>query len=123
MFEREKTSEVLKRLKAQEATPKPKLESFSNAKPVKKEEPVQIINLPQRNVENLMHKIDEIEKRMKNGTGSYFNFYYDLKNAEDNFMKEVDKVKKNNFQIPETTMKRVNEKVSLIERKRMMGKK
>ncbi len=118
---REKTIEVLKRLKAQEEKPKPRLESFSNNKQMKKEEPVQIINIPQRNIENLMHKINEIERRMKTGSNSYFNSYYDLKNAEETFIKEVEKIKKYNFQIPEITMKRINEKVALIERKAIMG--
>lgn len=125
MYEREKTIDVLRRLKAQEEKPKPKLESYSNypikPKPVIKEEPVQIINIPQRNIENLMHKLDEIDKRMKTGSSSYFNLYYDLKNAEQNFMKEVERIKKQNFQIPETTMKRINERVNIIEKKSVTG--
>jgi len=120
---REKTVDVLKRLKAQEEKPKPKLESFSTAKPAKKEEPVQIINIPQRNIENLMHKLDEIDRRMKAGSNSYFNLYYDLKNAEQTFLKETERIKKQNFQIPETTMKRINERVNSIEKKNSMGVK
>ena len=120
---REKTVDVLKRLKAQEEKPKPKLESFSTAKSAKKEEPVQIINIPQRNIENLMHKLDEIDRRMKAGSNSYFNLYYDLKNAEQTFLKETERIKKQNFQIPETTMKRINERVNSIEKKNSMGVK
>jgi molecular chaperone GrpE (heat shock protein) len=120
--EREKTIDVLRRLKAQESKPKPKLESFSSIKQnIKREEPVQIINIPQRNIENLMHKIEELEKRMKTGSQSYFNLYYDLRNAEQNFMREVERIKKQNFQIPETTMRRVNEKALVIEKKMAMG--
>lgn len=122
--QREKTIDVLRRLKAQESMPKPKLESFSTVqKPVKREEPVQIINIPQRNMENLIHKLDEIDRKMKSGSNSYFNLYYDLKNAEQTFLREVEKVKRGNFQIPETTMKRMNERISLIEKKNSMGVK
>jgi predicted nucleic acid-binding Zn-ribbon protein len=123
--QREKTIDVLRRLKAQEEKPKPKLESYSTIKPkpALKEEPVQIINIPQRNIENLMHKLDEIDRRMKTGSNSYFNLYYDLKNAEQNFMREVERIKKQNFQIPETTMKRINERVNIIEKKSLMGVK
>lgn len=126
MYEREKTIDVLRRLKAQESKPKPRLESFSSVSKqfIKKEiEPVQIINIPQRNIENLMHKIEELEKRMKTGSNSYFNLYYDLRNAEQNFIKEVERIRRQNFQIPETTMKRINEKVALIEKKIAMGGK
>ena len=125
--QREKTIDVLRRLKAQEEKPKPKLESYSNypikPRPIIKEEPVQIINIPQRNIENLMHKIDELEKKMKSGSQSYFNLYYDLKNAEQNFMNEVERIKRQNFQIPETTMKRINERAVLIEKKINVGVK
>lgn len=124
--EREKTIDVLRRLKAQEGKPKPKLESFSTVsatKSVKREEPVEIINIPQRNIENLMHKIEELEKRMKSGSNSYFNLYYDLKNAEQTFLREVERIKKQNFQIPDTTMRRINEKVSIINKKALMGGK
>ena len=127
MYEREKTIDVLRRLKSQESKPKPNFESYSSSpqKPnvVKREEPVQIVNLPQRNIENLMRKIEEIEKRMKSGSSSYFNLYYDLKNAEQNFLKEVEKIKRGSFQIPETSMKRINERVSMIEKRIAMGGK
>ena len=125
MYEREKTIDVLRRLKAQEGKPTPRMESYSFSKPkiIPREEPVQIINIPQRNVENLMHKIEDLEKKMKSGTRSYFDLYYDLKNAEQNFMKEAERIKKQNFQIPETTMKRINERVLMIEKKTAMGEK
>ncbi|AJF63012.1 MAG: hypothetical protein QT11_C0001G0884 [archaeon GW2011_AR20] len=125
MYEREKTIDVLRRLKAQESKPTPRMESYSFSKPkiIPREEPVQIINIPQRNVENLMHKIEDLEKKMKSGTRSYFDLYYDLKNAEQNFMKEAERIKKQNFQIPETTMKRINERVLMIEKKTAMGEK
>ena len=125
MYEREKTIDVLRRLKAQESKPTPRMESYSFSKPkiIPREEPVQIINIPQRNVENLMHKIEDLEKKMKSGTRSYFDLYYDLKNAEQNFMKEAERIKKQNFQIPETTMRRINERISIIEKKTLMGEK
>lgn len=125
--EREKTIDVLRRLKAQEDKPKPKLESYSFSTPkpktVIKEEQIQIINIPQRNIENLMHKIEEFERKMKSGSSSYFNLYYDLKNAEQNFIKEVERIKRANFQIPEITMRRINGRVNMIEKKSLMGVK
>ena len=104
MYERERTIDVLKRLKSQETKPVP--ESYQ--KIVKKEEIVKIINIPQRNVENLITKIDELRRKMKTGSQSYFSLYYDLKNAEQLFLKEVNLIKEKNFQIPETTMIRIN---------------
>lgn len=125
--QREKTIDVLRRLKAQEDKPRPNLESYSFSKPqqiVRREpEPVQIINIPQRNVENLMHKIEELERKMKSGSNSYFDLYYDLKNAEQNFIKEVERIKKSSFQIPDTTMKRINDRVNQIQKKTSMGAK
>ena|SRR3989344_3147809 len=114
MYEREKTIDVLRRLKSQEDKPTPEIYN----KPAKKEEPVKIINLPQRKIEDLMHKVEDIRKRMKTGnTGSsgYFNLYYDLKNAEQSFVKEALILKEKNFQIPETTMKRVELMLSNIK--------
>ena len=114
MYEREKTIDVLRRLKAQENKPTPEI----YVKTAKKEEPVKIVNLPQRKIEDLMHKVEEIRKKMKTGnTGSsgYFNLYYDLKNAEQNFVKEGLILKGKNFQIPETTMKRVDEMLNSIK--------
>ena len=41
---------------------------------------------------------------MKTGSGgSYFNLYYDLKNAEENFVREAKVLKEKNFNIPGTT--------------------
>ncbi|MEK6907245.1 MAG: hypothetical protein AABW45_01840 [Nanoarchaeota archaeon] len=125
--QREKTIDVLRRLKAQEDKPKPNLESYSFSTPKPKtfikQEPVQIINIPQRNVENLMHKIEELERKMKSGSNSYFNLYYDLRNAEQNFMKEFERIKRSSFQIPETTTKRINERANMIQKKTSMGVK
>ena len=125
--QREKTIDVLRRLKAQEDKPKPSMESYSFSKPpviTKREpEPVQIVNIPQRNIENLMHKIEELERKMKSGSQSYFDLYYDLKTAEQNFMREAERIKRSSFQIPDTTMRRIDEKMSLITRKMGMGAK
>ena len=111
MYERERTVDVLKRLKSQESRPVP--ESYQ--KIAKKEEVVKIVNIPQRNIENLITKIDELRRKMKTGSQSYFNLYYDLKNAEQNFLKEGLILKGKNFQIPETTMKRVDEMLNSIK--------
>ena len=115
MEKRESTLDVLKRLKSQEGKPTPEVYK----KDVKKEEPVKIVNIPQRNVENLLHKIEELERKMKVGSGDYFSLYHELNNAEQLFLKDVQKIKQQNFQIPETTMARVNSRASLIESKRM----
>ncbi len=114
MYERERTIDVLKRLKAQESKPIP--ESYN--KPIKKEEPapVKIVNLPQRNIENTMQKIEEIRKKMKSGSNSYFNLYYDLKNAEQAFLKEAALLKEKKFQVPETTITRINNMVNSIRK-------
>lgn len=112
MYERERTVDVLKRLKSQESKPVP--ESYQ--KTVKKEEPVKIINLPQRNIENLITKIEELRRKMKTGSQSYFSLYYDLKNAEQLFLKEVNLIKEKNFQIPETTMMRINNIINGINK-------
>lgn len=115
MYERERTIDVLKRLKSQENKPVP--ESYQ--KIIKKEEPVKIINLPQRNIENLITKIEELRRKMKTGSQSYFNLYYDLKNAEQLFLKEVNLIKEKNFQIPETTMMRINNIINGINKGRI----
>ena len=64
--QREKTIDVLRRLKAQEDKPKPAMESFSfSRQPVitkKQPEPVQIVNIPQRNIENMMHNRQNNDK-------------------------------------------------------------
>ena len=112
MYERERTVDVLKRLKSQESKPVP--ESYQ--KIVKKEEIVKIVNIPQRNVENLITKIDELRRKMKTGSQSYFNLYYDLKSAEQLFLKEVNLIKEKNFQIPETTMMRINNILNSINK-------
>jgi|SRR3989344_3908006 len=112
MYERERTVDVLKRLKSQESRPVP--ESYQ--KIAKKEEVVKIVNIPQRNIENLITKIDELRRKMKTGSQSYFNLYYDLKNAEQLFLKEVNLIKEKNFQIPETTMMRINNILNSINK-------
>ena len=125
--QREKTIDVLKRLKAQEDKPRAKLESFSfsSQKPALKQEESKVLNLPQRNIESLMHKIEEIERKMKSGnvgkTG-YFNLYYELKNAEQTFLREAEKVLKQDFQIPQTTLNRVKTRVGLIKSRQMEKK-
>ena len=111
MEERERTIDVLKRLKAQESKPLP--EAYKKIE-IRKEEPIKIVNLPQRNIENLMQKIEEIRKKMKSGNQGYFNLYYDLKNAEQEFLKEANLVREKKFQIPGITMKRVDEMANSI---------
>ena len=113
MFERERTVDVLKRLKAQENKPLP--ESYQKKIVTKTPPPIEIINLPQRKIENALHKIEDLRKKMKTGSKSYFDLYYDLKNAEQDFLKEVNLIKEKNFQIPQTTMKRVEEMASTIK--------
>ena len=111
MYQRESVIEVLKRLKAQESKPVP--EQYK--KEVKKEE-VKIVNIPQRNIEGIMHKIEDLRKKMKLGNGKYFDLYHELKSTEQQFLKEASLIKEKNFQIPETTMMRVNEMLKGIRR-------
>ena len=79
MYERERTIDVLKRLKAQESKPNPEGYGYSK---VVKQEPVKIVNIPQKNVEDAMKRVEEIKKKMKQGSQNYFNLYHDLKTAE-----------------------------------------
>ena len=114
MYEREKTIDVLRRLKSQESRPNP--EMYNKPKQEVKKEEVKIVNLPQRKIEGLIQRIDEIRRKMKTGSGgSYFNLYYDLKNAEENFVREAKVLKEKNFNIPGTTMRRINEMLSTIK--------
>ncbi len=116
MYERERTVDVLKRLKSQENRPTPEI---YQRKEVKKVEEVKIVNLPQRSIENSMQKIEEIRKKMKTGSNSYFNLYYDLKNAEQSFLKEVEKAKEKNYQIPQTTMIRIDNMTNTIKSRKL----
>ena len=116
---REKTVDVLRRLKAQESKPKAKLESYSFSNPKPKQEEFKSSNLPQRNIEALLHKIEEIERKMKTGNVSYFNLYYELKNAEQTFLREAEKALKQDFQIPKTTLDRVKSRVEIIKSRQM----
>jgi len=116
MYEREKTIDVLRRLKAQENKPVP----VDYKKPPVKEiqlnkEQVKIVNLPQKKIETAMQKIEELRKKMKAGSSNYFNMYYDLKNAEQEFLKEAKLIKEKNFQIPETTALRINDMMKSIK--------
>src|SRR3989344_7776511 len=116
---REKTVDVLRRLKAQEGKPKAKLESYSFSDQKPKQEEFKSSNLPQRNIETLLHKIEEIERKMKTGNVSYFNLYYELKNAEQTFLREAEKALKQDFQIPKTTLDRVKSRVEIIKSRQM----
>ncbi|MEK6932408.1 MAG: hypothetical protein AABW56_01280 [Nanoarchaeota archaeon] len=114
MYEREKTIDVLRRLKSQESKPNPDM--YNKPKQEIKKEEIKIVNLPQRKVESLIQRIDEIRRKMKNGSGGgYFNLYYDLKNAEENFVREAKVLKEKKFDIPQTTMRRVDEMLNTIK--------
>ena len=113
MYDRGRTIDVLKKLKAQENKPVPEVYK----KPVRTQEeiPVKIINFPQKKIESLMQKIEEIRKKMKSGNEGYFNLYYDLRNAEQDFLKEAKILKEKNFNIPGITMKRVDMMLNSIK--------
>lgn len=111
MQERERTIDVLRRLKAQESKPIP--EQYK--KIIKKEEPVKIVNFPQKRIEDLMHKVEDLRRKMKTTNTGYFNVYHDLKNAEQDFLKEAILLKGKNFQIPQTTMLRVENMLNTIK--------
>ena len=114
MYERERTIDVLKRLKAQESRPNPEGYSYSK---VIKQEPIKIVNIPQKNVEDAMKRVEEIKKKMKQGSQNYFSLYHDLKTAEDLFLKEANLIKSKNFQIPTTTMMRIDDMLKTIRSK------
>jgi len=114
MYERERTIDVLKRLKAQESKPNP--EGYNYPKAIK-QEPIKIVNIPQKNVEDAMKRVEEIKKKMKQGSQNYFSLYHDLKTAEDLFLKEANLIKSKNFQIPTTTMMRIDDMLKTIRSK------
>ena len=63
-------------------------------------------SVPDQNIEKTVHKINMLRDRMKD-TAGYLSLYYDLKEAEGQFMREVEVLERKGFTVSEATMKRV----------------
>jgi polyhydroxyalkanoate synthesis regulator phasin len=123
---REPTSEILKRLKEQESRTKAKLESFSMGRKqdvivdrapqttVFREKPK---NIPEHNIDMLMRDIEALERKMKD-TSNYLALFYEMKELEEKFMKNVEFIEKQNIDIGPDIRKRVEYRKGIIERKK-----
>lgn len=67
---------------------------------------VNIKTVPENNIEKTLHKINMLRDRMKDSSG-YLALYYDLKEAEGQFMREVEILERKGFTVSEQTLKRV----------------
>lgn len=123
---REPTVEILKRLKEQEAKPRAKLETFSVEKrqDVIVDKPQQTTvfrerpeNIPEHNIDMLMRDIESLERKMKD-TSNYLSLFYEMKELEEKFMKNVEFIEKQNIQIGPDIKKRIEYRKGIIERKR-----
>lgn len=63
-------------------------------------------SVPDYNIEKTMHKVNMLRDRMKDTSG-YLTLYYELKEAEGQFMKEVEVLERKGFTVSEQTLKRV----------------
>lgn len=63
-------------------------------------------SVPDYNIEKTIHKVNMLRDKMKDTSG-YLALYYDLKEAEGQFMKEVEVLERKGFTVSEQTMKRV----------------
>jgi polyhydroxyalkanoate synthesis regulator phasin len=122
---REPTSEILKRLKEQESKPRAKLESFSSGKKqdiiidrpqtmVFRERPH---NIPEHNIDILMRDIESLEKKMKD-TSNYLSLFYEMKELEEKFMKNIEFIEKQNIDIGPDIKKRIEFRKNIIEKKK-----
>ncbi len=62
--------------------------------------------VPENNIEKTVHRINMLRDRMKDTSG-YLSLYYDLKEAEGQFMREVEILERKGFSVSEQTLKRV----------------
>lgn len=63
-------------------------------------------SVPEHNIEKTMHKLNMLRDRMKD-TAGYLALYYDLKEAEGQFMREVEIMERKGFSVSDQTLKRV----------------
>lgn len=77
--------------------------NLAQAEPRKGE---QLKTVPENNIEKTLHKINMLRDRMKDTSG-YLALYYDLKEAEGQFMREVEVLERKGFTVSEQTLKRV----------------
>ena len=61
-------------------------------------------SVPDYNIEKTIHKVNMLRDKMKDTSG-YLALYYDLKEAEGQFMKEVEVLERKGFAVSEQTMK------------------
>jgi hypothetical protein len=117
--QKKRTKDVLDRLKAQEATPKPKFENLnsSNKKTEAKKESEKP-NMPQSiyqiKLEKIMNRLNELERKMKSGN-DYFTYYWEYSKSCKEFnetVKEFDKFE-TSF-VPAQFKKRVDESKSKV---------
>jgi len=109
----ESVRDRLERLKAEEPKPKPKIEYYHYES---KRESI-ATNIPERNVEIILKRIDEIERKMNLGEGNYLGFFYDLKALEEQFINELDSIKRNNLDISEALWKKIKQRKDQIDNK------
>lgn len=117
MFKK-KTKEVLERLKAEEAKPKPKVENYLSSKQKssgqeKKESASQSIY--QVRLEKIINRLNELERKMKQGN-DYFTHYWDYSSYCKEFLSALGEFEKfeNSF-VPEQFNKRLQETKTKVQ--------
>lgn len=100
-IKKNRTKEVLERLKAQEAKPKPKLEKFPISKKQSSRENSEKLAMPQSiyqiKLERIINRLDDLERKMKDGD-NYFTHYWDYSKVCKEFndiLKEFEKFETN----------------------------
>lgn len=118
---RQSTLDVLTRLKSQESKPSAKLEYFGPRNPVVvdkynnvKIEVPKPRNIPEQRITSAMSEIDRIEKKMRDDSSNYLSLYYDLGKAEEKFLKEVDMIERQNFEISNELKSKIESKKKQI---------
>ncbi len=109
----ETVRERLERLKSEEEKPKPKHIRFDFE--IKKESIA--TNIPEHNIEIILDRMEKLERKMNSDSGNYLGFFYDLKAMEEKFLNELDKIKRNNLQISEELLKKIQRRKTLIDKK------
>jgi len=105
--------EALKRLKNQESFGN----SFSRLPKVERMIYEQPKTIQQHNVQYLLERINNIEKKMKEDSGEYLNLYYDLNLLEKKFIKAVDELRKFSIKVPDLLSKEIDKRYYKISKK------
>lgn len=104
-YKKDRTKEVLERLKSQESKPKPKLEQNYTKRPsIPKNEKSQSIY--QLKLERVINRLNELERKMKHGD-NYFTNYWDYSKVSEEFLDVLSEFEKfdNSFVNPELKKK------------------